>query len=50
MEQIRVKMRTQGTFDTCFMPCIHTEWAILGDNVRDASRRLLYYYIFIQKP
>ena len=32
------------------MPCIHGEWAILGDDVRDASLRLLYYYIFIEKP
>ena len=32
------------------VPCIHAEWAILDEDVRDASRRLLYYYIFIEKP
>ena len=26
------------------MPCIHAEWAISGDDVRDASRRLSYFY------
>ena len=26
------------------VPCIHAEWAILGDDVHDASRRLLYFY------
>ena len=26
------------------VPCIHSEWAIFGDDDRDASRKLLYLY------